>query len=174
MKNLYSILLCLSLLGISEKAYAQKNNTDLSRITTKYVAEYFEKEPNNEFITATHIAMNKYWKGFLMSTADMVDVFYFEIPNRTNIDITILNKQHIRINYALYHSSNLKEPISSSFNNSPIVQGKHFLTHGRYYLVLSNPLYQTGEYELKLSDDVKLRNVQGSDVKALTRLNKFY
>ncbi|KZE64102.1 hypothetical protein AWM68_13430 [Fictibacillus phosphorivorans] len=126
---------------------------------------YYEKEFNNEIMTANAVKLNQYYKGKL-SQYDDVDVFKFSVPADGNV--TLLMKEENGVNWEGTIQNSTGKEYSSFVTNSDAFSGNKYTTvslkKGTYYFVIegyANAYQKTYEFMFYMkSNSVKTSNVK--------------
>ncbi|MDC2865083.1 collagenase ColA [Bacillus sp. BP-3] len=109
-----------------------------------------EKEPNNEFNTATPLALNVLLRGSL-SDQDLTDRFVIDVKDPKDLQITVTNEQNIGLNWILYSESDLNNYVTyaTKYDGNKLL-GNYSAKPGKYYLSVYKYGGGTGNYTVQV------------------------
>jgi len=114
-------------------------------LQVKFTAgEFFEKEFNNDLISASPLVLNKQYEAHLQYNSD-VDFYKFDLPSSGKVTISIENKPKVGWNYQLYDDTGKSFDWYQSTDYSELAKGNTEsgigLPAGTYYLKVSRNTY---------------------------------
>ncbi|MBY3618556.1 hypothetical protein HGO21_03240 [Acinetobacter sp. CUI P1] len=114
-------------------------------LQVKFTAgEFFEKEFNNDLLSASSLVLNKQYEAHLQYDSD-VDFYKFDLPSSGKVTISMVNKSKIGWNYQLYDDTGKSFEWYQSTDYSELAKGNTEsgigLPAGTYYLRVSKTTY---------------------------------
>ena len=110
----------------------------------------FESEPNDSFEEANALVINDTDLKCSFNEKDYTDIFYFDVTETSDINITVTNMDNLGMNWLLYHESDLYNYVTyAEFNNNKLT-GLYNAEPGRYYLYVYKLTGESGSYTVNV------------------------